>query len=334
MSNDQQMTRLSLVEMQRIEELADLEISKLPTLDDTIGTSWRTQMLGAIASLGAVLTLGLTEAVRSFGAPVLALLFGLLEFTRVQAGSEALGIEAGKATLVAIGVVSANVILPIYVLRAHSKQAKLYITRQTARGMLSNMANRLFGKPIQLEVDTSHNSTLHFSATIITCTTVLLAVYDVLSPLLTELFGTKAILSVLPATTSATPPIILLIELLAGLGLSVGGVLALQSISHEIALRSLDFDTRTPVEIQAEAHAHRQAEIQAIREKSKHDFIVGKLADEARKKADKRGIVGSEPIVTTPYAKEYTNGNGHSKDFLAVETTTHSLQNGNLNGQS
>lgn len=339
MSNDQYTrTRLTASDLKAIELEAQAEISALPPIETTITVSWRSKALGTISAFGAVITLTIVEFIRSFGAVLLAVLFAMLEYERVRHGALALGQVDSSAVLIAFAVVCANIVHPIYVLRAHARQADLYVTRQTVRGMLGNIGNRLFAPSSTRKVDNTHNPTLSASAFIITITTIILAVYDVLSPLITQL-----------ATGQATKPTIILIsEFIMGLGLSIGGVLMLQAIAHEIALRAFDFDTRSPQELMAEARAQRNAQIADIRERVKASYMQAKISDEQRKKAGAgNGMVkaitpisaiGNEGDVLADehnHTNGITNGAGKHTDFLAVNGNgLGHYSNGNGNGNS
>lgn len=287
MNDHHQYTRLNSSDLRAIEAQVEAEIAALPPLEDVVKVPWRTKALGTIASAGAIITLAIVEFIKSFGAIVIACLFAGLEYSRVQAGASALGLEYGKSTLIALAIVCANVIHPIYTLRAHTKAHDLFVTRHTVRGVFTNIYNRIFAPSSRRKVDTTHNPTLSASAFIITATTIVLAVYDVLSPLITQL-----------ATGQATKPTIILIsEFVMGLGLSVGGVLMLQAIAHEIGLQSLSFDTRTPDEIRAEAHAERLAEIARIRERVRLAYMQAKIQDEQRKKSITANGKGSHDFL-------------------------------------
>jgi len=333
MSNDQH-TRLTASDLKALEAQIEAEISALPALETTITVSWRAKALGTISAFGAVITLTIVEFIRSFGAIIIAVLFAMLEYERVRHGALALGQVESSAVLIAFAIVCANIIHPIYALRAHARQSDLLVTRQTARGILGNIGNRLFSPSSTRKVDNTHNATLSASAFIITITTIILAVYDVLSPLITQL-----------ATGQATRPTIILIsEFIMGLGLSIGGVLMLQAIAHEIALRAFDFDTRSPQELLAEAHAQRNAQIADIRERVKLAYMTAKIQDEQRKKQAGNGTVQAiAPVISAiPEGDEQahhttngmTNGAGNHADFLAVNgngRVPYSNGNGNVN---
>jgi len=311
MSNDQ-LTRLTASDLKALEAQIEAEISALPPIEANFSVSWRAKALGAIASFGAVITLTIVEFIRSFGAIIIAVLFAMLEYERVRHGALALGQVESSAVLIAFAIVCANIIHPIYALRAHARQSDLLVTRQTARGILGNIGNRLFAPSSTRKVDNTHNATLSASAFIITITTIILAVYDVLSPLITQL-----------ATGQATRPTIILIsEFIMGLGLSIGGVLMLQAIAHEIALRAFDFDTRSPQELLAEAHAQRNAQIADIRERVKLAYMTAKIQDEQRKKQAGTGQAITPVISAIPEGDEQahhaTNGKGNHADFLAL----------------
>jgi hypothetical protein len=292
-------TPLNDADYKRIEVMVNAETRALPPIDQTITITTRARALGAISSAGAIITLAIVEFVRSFGALALAIGFAWLEFTRVQHGGIALGMASNYAILTGLVVVMANVVHPIYVLRTHVSQSRVTVTRQTARGVLANWYTRIFA-PAQLrDVDNTYNPTLSVSAFVLTITTIILAVYDVLSPLIKQLSGV-VVLDANGLPIPARPDILLMAEFVMGLGLSIGGVLMLQAVSHELALRSLDFDVRSPEEILSSAKQARQTEIMAIRERIQAEYIIAKEAEMERKRQEK------EAQKTVPLANTHT----------------------------
>lgn len=208
------------------------KIGDKPTAD-TIATKDAGNLksvLDWITGAGRVVTLLTAETVQALAALIIAIVFAVLEFQRVQHGAEALGQEEGQAALIAFAVVTANVVHPIYALRELRGQPHLTITVGTLRGSIRAFWRRINGEPVVKEVDSFHNPTLHVAAAVITWATVLLAVYDILGPLMEELFSPDGL---------QRPAPIAVVELLAGLGLSIAGVFFLQSAAHEIGVRTI-----------------------------------------------------------------------------------------------
>lgn len=319
-------TQLSESDMQRIYTLAQMEIDRLPKIDENTGVSWRAKALATISSAGAVLTLTVVEFIRSFGIWVLIIGFAWLEYERVSHGAKALGMQTESASTLAIVFVLANLIHPIFAL-AHIKKADLTVTRHTFRGGLEWLKSRLFDKAHTRNVDNTYNPTLALSALLLTGTTIILALYDVLSPLITSI-----------ATQTYTKPmIILMTEFIMGAGMSIAGVLFLQASAHEAGLRALSFDTRSPAEIVAQAKADRQAKIDKIYADTQARYMTAKIADMERKRLAKMGKATTKADEDMNANDDYhhahngmTNGKGKVSDFLAV-TMNGFHQNGNGN---
>lgn len=213
----------------RAEVLA--KVGTVPTAE-TIGTQngGRLQIaLSTINGAGRVLTLLTAEIVQALAALIIAIVFAVLEYQRVMHGALALGQPDGQAALIAFAVVTANVVHPIYALRELRGKEQITVTVGTLRGSIRAFWRRINGEPIVKDLDAYHNPTLHIAAAVITWSTVLLAVYDILGPLLHEVF-----------TGELTRPVpIAIVELIAGLGLSIAGVFFLQSAAHEIGVRTI-----------------------------------------------------------------------------------------------
>jgi hypothetical protein len=271
-------TKLTKSELKQIEDEIAMVVGDEPTIDDVISdgfkqSDWLINTLDTISGVGRVLTLMVAEAIQSLAALIIAILFAILEYQRVQHGSIALGQSTSSASLIAVAIVAANVIHPIYALRALRGQSELEIKRMTGRGYWDAFWARLLGQPSSSKVDLYHNPTLHLAASMITWTTVVLAVYDILSPLLSELFG-----------TGLTRPLpIAIMELAMGLGLSIAGVFFLQSASHEIGVRTLtDQPQRISEELSRRRHEHA-IKVEQIREQITERVMSAKVADQERK---------------------------------------------------
>lgn len=287
---------------------------------------WLLNALDLITSTGRVITLFLAEAIQSLAALIIAIVFAILEFWRVHNGALALGQPESQAALIAIAVVTANVIHPIYALRELRGQTNFTVHKPTLRGYLGDAWHRIAGQHTTETKDLYFNPTLHLAASTITVSTIILAVYDILGPLLTGIF----------TNTLTKPPAIAVMELIMGLGLSVAGVFFLQAATHEIGVRILTdqparlstlLEQRTAEHNAAvaaaretarqrfeKALADRQAAEAEIRRKAKQTVIDVKL--NAQKKNQPIEIRPVENPARPPFAPPvplvHTNGNGHS----------------------
>jgi hypothetical protein len=263
--------RLTKSELQAIEYEVSLIAGDPPTIEDLQAAGHHenarlNQWLDTISGVGRVITLLVAEIIQAGAVLIIAVLFAALEYQRVQAGSIALGQSDGNARLIAVAIVAANVIHPIYTLRALRGSDALVIKRQTLIGWLQVFWARLWGQSETKNVDLYHNPTLHLAAAMITWTTIILAVYDILGPLLTEL-STGAL---------SKPLTIALMELLMGLGLSVAGVFFLQSASHEIGVRTLTDQPERLADKLAERRAAYDARVDQLREEARARILAGK----------------------------------------------------------
>jgi hypothetical protein len=94
------------------------------------------------------------------------------------------------------------------------------------------------------QVGHDNNTLLNTTATIITITTILLAVMDVLAPIIQN------------GITQSSQ----WLDLIVGVGISFGGVLFLQSAAHEIGLVAYKLRTLTMEEARAQAREERMAQ--------------------------------------------------------------------------
>ena len=167
---------------------------------------------------GLTVTVAMAEFIQAFALPIILIIFAALEFERVRAGALALGQTDDKALLLAAAIVTANVIHPIYTLR--NRGDEIVILRHTIKSRLSQLRHFVAGDAQQSIITHDTNTLLGITAKIITWTTILLAVMDVLAPIIeTGIQQDKQYL-----------------DLIVGLGVSVGGVFFLQSAAHEIGL--------------------------------------------------------------------------------------------------
>jgi hypothetical protein len=186
-------------------------------------------ILDFISAAGRVITLIVAELIQALAAIIIAIVFAMLEYQRVFNGASALGQIADQASLIAFAVVTANVVHPIYALRELRGQKEVIVVQHTLRGYLGGFWRRLIGKPTGKTVGFEHNPVLQIAATVITWSTIILAVYDILGPLVAD---------VAAGTLKDTWPIALM-KLAMGFGLSLAGVFFVQAASHEIGVRIL-----------------------------------------------------------------------------------------------
>lgn len=288
-----------------------------------------TGALDIIAGAGRVLTLVIAETIQSGAALIIGVVFAVLEYWRVFHGASALGQPEAQAALIAVAVVVANVVHPIYRLRQLRGQPYHEAQRVTGRGLLAGAWARLTGAPVVERRAWDHNPVLDLAALIITLTTVFLAVYDLIAPLLISII-----------TGAATKPgLILAVELIMGLGLSLAGVLFLQAAAHEIGVRVITDQPARLGDIVAEKRAawdsdraaavararadyqQQRAEqataIMVLRQRITDEYTAGKLADMARK-AGAPAPFGNTPPgqdghANTPMTAP-VNGHGHGQN--------------------
>lgn len=249
------MNKTQVQVMREAQKLADIDIkSRLgarPTATTQADTA-TTKALNTIANMGTVITLLVAETAQSIGAVMLAVVFAILEYQRVFAGATALGQAEDKAIMIAVAVVTANVIVPIYVLRALRRDGDKHThTRHTVKSLLVMAWGRVFGDEETRARQWTHNGTLHASKVLITAVTIVLAVYDLIEPVLTGNGNSNGFLYGL--------------ELFASVGLSVAGVFFLQSASHEIGVRMLTDAPLSAEDRLAKAQADFDNEAERIR---------------------------------------------------------------------
>lgn len=288
-------TRLTKTDLRRIEHEVQQLAGDPPTLESLRAegyreSTWQIDALRWIADTGRVLTLLIAETIQALAALLIAVVFGLLEYWRVHNGALALGQPESQAALIAFAVVTANVVHPIYSLRALRGHQHLTVPRRTVRGFLEAFARRSVGKPTVDQVDLYHNPTLAVAAAVITWSTVLLAVYDILQPLMTEIF-TGAL---------SRPAPIAFLELLMGLGLSVAGVFFLQSAAHEIGVRTLTDQPTRLLDLLEQRQAAHVAHVETVREAVRERYIIAKLADQSRAEDNTTGNPTSAQNGRTP----------------------------------
>jgi hypothetical protein len=191
---------------------------------------------------GQTVTIGLSELIQSFALPIILVIFAALEFARIRAGSLALGQSDDKAMLLAMALVTANVVHPIYTLR--NRGDSVQVIRHTLKSRLQALRHWITGDKTVTQVGHDNNTLLNTTATIITITTILLAVMDVLAPIIQN------------GITQSSQ----WLDLIVGVGISFGGVLFLQSAAHEIGLVAYKLRTLTMEEARAQAREERMAQ--------------------------------------------------------------------------
>ena len=268
-------TRLTQADLKAIEARVSLDAGEVPTLELLQAEGYQEDtrlnaVIDFISAAGRTLTLLIAEFLQAGAALIICILFAVLEYQRVYHGALALGQLPEAARMIALAIVAANVVHPIYRLRQLRGQNYLQIEQRTLRGSLESCWKRLTGKPEVVQVDLYHNATLHIAASVITWSTVLLAVYDLLSPLLNQIF-----------TGTVTRPLpMLVMEFLMGLGLSVAGVFFLQSAAHEIGVRTLtDQPKRLTDILQIKQHEYDER-IAPIRERVTAEYMTAKVEDQ------------------------------------------------------
>lgn len=270
--------------------------------DGHVESLWLNRALELIRGGGRVVTLLTAELIQSGAALTICVVFAILEYWRVWHGALALGQSQEQSSLIAFAVVTANVVHPVYALRDARSHTEKTITRQSLRGYLASVYRRLWGLPQTEQVSWSHNPTLHIAARVITWSTVALAVYDLIAPLLTSIID----------GTATKPGLILLIELLMGLGLSIAGVFFLQAAAHEIGVRILTDQPARLSDLLEQQQAEYFARRDAIREQVRERYMQAKAAE----KQVPFGSTAPEQAVPASIRMN-GHGNGHGGESTA-----------------
>ncbi|MCU0463234.1 MAG: hypothetical protein MUF38_01550 [Anaerolineae bacterium] len=295
------LTAAELAAMQaEAEAEVNARIGDEPTVDalkkrGLIQTDLTRDVLNFIGNASRIITLLVAEVSQSVGALVIAVAFAVLEYQRVMHGSVALGQSDESAQMIALAVVLANFIVPIYVLRTERGAAQKTIVRRTLKSRWQAFTDWITGDATTESVGWSYNPVLKSAKTIITITTLFLACYDLIGPALDVVLSGEYVRD----GQQLYLPIII-VELLMGVGLSFAGVLFLQAASHEIGVRLL---TERPASDTAILNAERakhsaaaaviRAEVRARHEAAK----AQKLADRAAAKA-----APANPTLGTDYS--------------------------------
>jgi hypothetical protein len=311
---DQVQTRLTKSDLSAIEtrvqaDMAALGIEHEPTIADLQeqGYTENRAMNAAlewISSAGRVITLFIAEFIQAFAAIALAVVFIALEAERITSGVIALGQHQEQAILIAIAFCVANLVTPIYRLRNLRGQTKITRYRWTVRGHLAAFWRRLTAQPQAYEVDVYDNPTLAFAEAAITWATLFLAFYAVLGVQL-KAYESEAWYSAIGKVITESS-LTEMMGLAAGAILAFGGVFGVQSIAHEIGVRTLTDQPTRLSDLLEQRKAERQAQIAAIRERAIADHMAAKIQDDQRK----RGV----PVT----GNGHSNGHRADEDFLSL----------------
>lgn len=307
-------TRPTLADQKAIAALVEIEVAmlgSLPTLESlqVEGYSENKRLnavLDWISGAGRVVTLLIAELIQAFTAIALAVVFITLEAERIQSGVLALGQHTNQAALIAVAFTVANSVLPIYRLRKARGRTSLTREHWTVRGKVMSFWRRLAALPQTYEVDVFDNPTLALTEAAITWATLFLAFYSVLSPLLQAHEDQVWYVAIGAIITQSS--LTQMIGLLAGLLLAFGGVFGVQSISHEIGVRTLIDKPKRLLDILEERRLERDAHIASIYERVKAEYTAGKIAD-AERKAAFQAIHNGEVGTNMPNPLSVTGSN-------------------------
>ncbi len=260
-------------------------------------------ILDFIGNTSRIITLLVAELAQSVGALVIAVAFAVLEYQRVLHGSMALGQSLESSEMIALAVVLANFIMPIYVLRSErgGGASQKTIIRRTLKSRIVSFISWVAGDATTESVGWSYNPVLKTAKTIITITTLFLACYDLIGPALDVVLSGEYIRD----GQQLYLPIIA-VELLMGIGLSFAGVLFLQASSHEIGVRLL---TDRPISNMAILNAERakhkaaaeaiRAEVRARHQAAKMEKMAAAAAAKAARQNPTLGTVNPSPAPST-----------------------------------
>lgn len=330
---------VNLVVHQRLGDEPTIEALKKQGLLQDNFVRW---MLDFIGGVSRIVTLLVAEIAQSIGALIIALAFSILEYERVHAGAVALGQADDKAATIALAVVAANLIVPIYILRTERGSQTKERIEATLKSRALAFVQWVVGDAQKTTVQWSYNPTLKTAKLIITITTLFLACYDLVGDVVIDLSNSDFTRTINGAPVTV-PVGIILLELFMGVGLSVAGVLFLQAAAHEVGVRLL---TERPVAdaliLQRERNTYkssadqiRAAELAAYNQRveaiyneiqEKHITVKRQKLDEraaaaeARRRADQSGdraadffdLEASAPMSQSRRAS--LNGHGGQED--------------------
>lgn len=317
-----QQTRLTATDLKAIEARIALETSALgapPSIEELEAEGYNEHRtlnaaLDFISGAGRVITLFIAEFIQAFAAIALAVVFIALEAERITSGVIALGQHQEQAILIAIAFTVANAVLPIYRLRNVRGQTSLTRVHWTVRGHLGAFWRRLTAQPQAYEVDVYDNPTLGFAEAAITWATLFLAFYAVLGVQLVDYEGLAWYQAIGAVMTQST--LTEMLGLAAGALLAFGGVFGVQSISHEIGVRTITDQPQRLSAMLEQRRSDHSAQIAAIRERITAEHMAAKIADEQRKTAAKKETVEAAPVTDflSPVGTLPTrNGNGNGR---------------------
>lgn len=312
---------LTAAELAAMQAEAEAEIAvrlgNEPTIDSltaqgVIQVSATRRALDFIGDTSRVVTLFVAEVVQSVGALIIAVLFGVLEYERVFHGALALGQSAAASSTIAVAVVAANFIVPIYVLRTERGAAQKTIRRATLKSRAQSFKLWVTGEATTETVAWSYNPTLKVAKSVITITTLFLAVYDLIGPALDVILS--GVYQAADGSTLYLP--IIIVEILMGLGLSFAGVFFLQAASHEIGVRLLTERPAQDSVVLARERAKHVSAADAIRAeiRARHEAAKqARLEEKARAKANPTiAAVSPSPLPST-------NGHTHYQPAAVSE---------------
>ena len=258
-------------------------------------SDWLNRTLDAISGVGRVVTLLVAEIIQSGAALIIGVFFAILEYWRVHDGALALGQKEDQARLIGMAIVAANVVVPIMMLRQLRGQKVIKIRHRTLRGYLEDVTNRLMGKTWVEDADVYYNPTLGLATHVITYLTIIVAVYDLLHPLIQGIFE----------GTYTKPPAVVILELIIGLGFSIVGVFFLQSAAHAIGARTLTDNPRRLTDMLDARRADYEARVDTIRRETQARHLDAKVArlesrtrDNQEPRATRQLAAGSQAAPT------------------------------------
>lgn len=298
MDKQKQFTRLNKSDLNSIQSRLEYEIDSIPkpTMESLIENGYSDNrrlnaVLDFVAGVGYAITLFVGEFAQAFAALGLMTFFILLEAERIHSGSMSLGLTSDKATLLAIAFTSANVILPIYRLRNVSDESHITETIWTVRGIMEALYRRLVSKPTTVQRDIHHNGTLKLMEYAVTFATLFLATYSVLGQQLaqyTDVVWYQAVGALFTQSNIGE-----FLQLVAGLLVAIGGVYGVQTIAHEVGVRTTNKPQRLTDVLQKQLQEYDE-QVAQLREKITQEHMQAKLADQYRKDTKK---VSADPLV-------------------------------------
>jgi len=285
-----ELTRITEAERIKLEKEIEAEIvavyGKRPTLASVNAEmsedKWLRMGINAIHGLGRITGVFIREGVSAIGALLLLVGFAVLEAERIYTGMIQLDQGQAAAVILALGLVLANITLPIYRLRRQRTGEYLTVKRWTVRSQLGALAQLVFGQAQDKEIDVNHNPTLRVAEVVVLLATLFLAFYAVMGATMQQ-YSTLTWYAALARSVGGTfeefVPVVI------GLAVSVGGVFMLQSVSHEVAVRAIEERPEQVREVLEQKEADYNVKVAGMREELTERFMAAKVADKARKSA-------------------------------------------------